>query len=443
MIVYRSSSSTAADVSSSVDGLASACSTSTSAQGDREGEDVPERRATPQRPPRPWPAASSSQTTCRRPRSAPAGSRRPWRSSTRRSGRRLRRRGRARSRAAPTRGCSVRARRASPFPTSARAGPFAYARTRSSASRHEDHASPLRPRRGRRALAAGGHGVLPEPRDRPPSAGRTRLGSRRRRLGHLPELTQRVRGYGWRNHLVPSNRAGVRPKPDAYTVTHAHDLERIPQLRPRLRSPWGRACDEARRGSRTSRSACCTASARRRSSRSAGPRPKPRGDAGRDRARLRGAEGPVRHRRGRGPGGDRALGRLPLDRDHAVRPGGHVDPIYFDRVLPRAGRDDAQRRPYVLLLEAMRQNGAAALGRFGRAGRESLCLVRAKDGALALERLPRRGRALAGGDLSEAVGETNVKDSERRARAAGDRQPRRGVRALRARERARARPGRC
>jgi hypothetical protein len=47
-----------------------------------------------------------------------------------------------------------------------------------------------------RALRAGRHGVLPEPRDRAPSAGRTRLRSRRCRLGHFPELTQRVRATG-------------------------------------------------------------------------------------------------------------------------------------------------------------------------------------------------------------------------------------------------------
>src|SRR5919108_367432 len=63
-----------------------------------------------------------------------------------------------------------------------------------------------------------------------------------------------------------------------------------------------------------------------------------------------------------------------------------VDPIYFDRtyfLVP--GANVAQRRPYVLLLEAMRQTSTAAIGRFVRAGRESLCLVRAKDDALALE----------------------------------------------------------
>ena len=70
-----------------------------------------------------------------------------------------------------------------------------------------------------------------------------------------------------------------------------------------------------------------------------------------------------------------------------------VDPIFFDRtyfLVP--GQAPAQRRPYVLLLQAMQETGAAALGRFVRSGRESLCLVRARGDALALE-LPTGGLA--------------------------------------------------
>jgi DNA end-binding protein Ku len=50
-------------------------------------------------------------------------------------------------------------------------------------------------------------------------------------------------------------------------------------------------------------------------------------------------------------------------------PQGDVDPIFFDRtyfLVPAA--QPAQRRPYVLLLEAMSETGTAALGRFVRAG---------------------------------------------------------------------------
>jgi DNA end-binding protein Ku len=90
-----------------------------------------------------------------------------------------------------------------------------------------------------------------------------------------------------------------------------------------------------------------------------------------------------------------------------------VDPIYFDRtyfLVPASTA--AQRRPYVLLLEAMRQTTTAALGRFVRAGRESLCLVRAKDDALALETLFLAEDVHSQAEISEAVGETDVKDSE-------------------------------
>ena len=90
-----------------------------------------------------------------------------------------------------------------------------------------------------------------------------------------------------------------------------------------------------------------------------------------------------------------------------------VDPIYFDRtyfLVPAS--TVAQRRPYVLLLEAMRQTTTAALGRFVRAGRESLCLVRARGDALALETLFLAEDVHSQAEISEAVGETDVKDSE-------------------------------
>jgi DNA end-binding protein Ku len=90
-----------------------------------------------------------------------------------------------------------------------------------------------------------------------------------------------------------------------------------------------------------------------------------------------------------------------------------VDPIYFDRtyyLVPEAAA--AQRRPYVLLLEAMSQSGTAALGRFVRAGRESLCLVRAKDDALVLETLFLAEDVHSAAEIAEAVGETEVKDTE-------------------------------
>ena len=90
-----------------------------------------------------------------------------------------------------------------------------------------------------------------------------------------------------------------------------------------------------------------------------------------------------------------------------------VDPVYFDRtyfLVPASGT--AQRRPYVLLLEAMRQSGTAALGRFVRAGRESLCLVRATGDALALETLFLAEDVHSQAEISEAVEGTEVKKTE-------------------------------
>ena len=90
-----------------------------------------------------------------------------------------------------------------------------------------------------------------------------------------------------------------------------------------------------------------------------------------------------------------------------------VDAIYFDRhyyLVPAPTA--AQRRPYVLLLEAMRETKTAALGRFVRAGRESLCLVRAKGDALALETLFVAEDVYSQAEIAEAVGDAEVKDSE-------------------------------
>jgi DNA end-binding protein Ku len=90
-----------------------------------------------------------------------------------------------------------------------------------------------------------------------------------------------------------------------------------------------------------------------------------------------------------------------------------VDPIYFDRtyfLVPAAGA--AQRRPYVLLLEAMSETGTAAIGRFVRSGRESLCLVRARDGVLALETLFLADDVYSQSEISEAVEGVDVKKTE-------------------------------
>src|SRR3954454_10802524 len=90
-----------------------------------------------------------------------------------------------------------------------------------------------------------------------------------------------------------------------------------------------------------------------------------------------------------------------------------VDPVYFDRTyfLVPAGAE-AQRRPYVLLLEAMKEAGVAALGRFVLAGKEKLCLIRAMGEALALETLFVNEDVKDHAEIDEAVAGADVKDAE-------------------------------
>src|SRR5215213_9708455 len=90
-----------------------------------------------------------------------------------------------------------------------------------------------------------------------------------------------------------------------------------------------------------------------------------------------------------------------------------VDPVWFDRtyfLVPASA--PAQRRPYVLLLEAMRETGTAALGRFIIRGSENLCLIRAKGDALVLETMFVGEDVHSQAEIDEAVGDTEVKEPE-------------------------------
>jgi DNA end-binding protein Ku len=90
-----------------------------------------------------------------------------------------------------------------------------------------------------------------------------------------------------------------------------------------------------------------------------------------------------------------------------------VDPIYFDRTyfLVPAGAE-AARRPYVLLLEAMKDAGVAALGRFVLAGKEKLCLIRPMGEALALETLFVHEDVKDHAEIDEAVATSEVREPE-------------------------------
>jgi DNA end-binding protein Ku len=94
-------------------------------------------------------------------------------------------------------------------------------------------------------------------------------------------------------------------------------------------------------------------------------------------------------------------------------PAGEVDPLWFDRTyyLVPAGAE-AARRPYVLLLEAMKESEVAAIGRFVLAGKEKLCLIRPMGDALALETLFVHDDVKDGAEISEAVAASEVREPE-------------------------------
>jgi DNA end-binding protein Ku len=94
-------------------------------------------------------------------------------------------------------------------------------------------------------------------------------------------------------------------------------------------------------------------------------------------------------------------------------PAGEVDPIYFDRtyyLVPAA--TEAQRRPYALLIEALRDSGVVGLGSFVLAGKEKLCLIRPKGHALALETLFLAEDVRSQEEIDEPVEATGVKKEE-------------------------------
>ena len=90
-----------------------------------------------------------------------------------------------------------------------------------------------------------------------------------------------------------------------------------------------------------------------------------------------------------------------------------VDPIYFDRTYYLAPSDvDAQRRPYALLLEAMRETGMAAVGKFVLWGKENLSLLRPLGDSLALQTLFYSEDIRARSEIDEAVGGVELKEPE-------------------------------
>jgi DNA end-binding protein Ku len=90
-----------------------------------------------------------------------------------------------------------------------------------------------------------------------------------------------------------------------------------------------------------------------------------------------------------------------------------VDPLFFDRTyFLTPSTAGAQRRPYVLLLEAMKETGMAAIGRMVIRGNENFCLIRPKGDALVLETLFLAEDVRSQAEIDEAVGETEVNEPE-------------------------------
>jgi len=90
-----------------------------------------------------------------------------------------------------------------------------------------------------------------------------------------------------------------------------------------------------------------------------------------------------------------------------------VDPVYLDRTYYLApAQAPAARRPYVLLLEAMKQANMGAVGRFVLRGAEYFCLIRPKGEALALETLFLAEDVRSQAEIEEAVAGTEVKKAE-------------------------------
>jgi len=90
-----------------------------------------------------------------------------------------------------------------------------------------------------------------------------------------------------------------------------------------------------------------------------------------------------------------------------------VDPMFFDRTYFLApSTAEAQRRPYVLLLNAMKETGMAAIGRMVIRGNENFVLIRPKGEALVLETLFLAEDVRSQAEIDEAVEAVSVKDPE-------------------------------
>lgn len=90
-----------------------------------------------------------------------------------------------------------------------------------------------------------------------------------------------------------------------------------------------------------------------------------------------------------------------------------VDPVYYDRAYWIAPQERTER-PYALLTQALEKAGKAAVGRFVLSTKEHLVLIRAMDGALALQTLyyPEDVRVGEHREISDSLKDIEVADEE-------------------------------
>ena len=225
----------------------------------------------------------------------------------------------------------------------------------------------------------------------------------------------------------------MQPSP-RLSPAHAHNLERIDQLRPRqhprraragdgvVRAPVGRAVqDAAPRVPDADQAEALVPGARRRAL------------ARRDRARLGGRRrGSSSRSRTRSSRRSRAR-HLARDRDPPVRARRRGRPdLLRPHLLPRSGRRPRRSAGRTRCCSRRCASRRRRLGSFVLAGKEKLCLIRAEGRrACARDALPRRGREEPGGDRRARRGDRG-EEGGARARAADHR-----------RARGRVRPGRA
>jgi DNA end-binding protein Ku len=90
-------------------------------------------------------------------------------------------------------------------------------------------------------------------------------------------------------------------------------------------------------------------------------------------------------------------------------PAEQVDPVYFEKAY-YLGPDKGGDRPYLLLAEAMRATGKAALARYATRGKDYLVLLRPYQNGLIMQQLRYVDEIKAFADVP--IGETTIKPAE-------------------------------